>query len=40
MIQRLMPEQRYDEVGIKALAAHITAFSLGAIKSLATETRA
>lgn len=34
MIRRLMPEQRYDEVGIRELAAHIAEFSLGAIQAM------
>jgi AcrR family transcriptional regulator len=34
MIERLMPEQKYDEASLGALAAHISAFSLGAVRQL------
>ena len=34
MIDRLMPEQKYDEGAIARLAAHIAAFSLGAVQNL------
>src|SRR6185436_6523548 len=40
MIQKLMPEQRYDEEGVKGLAAHIAEFSLGAIRAMAQEKKA
>lgn len=34
MIDRLMPEQKYDEAAIGELAAHVAAFSLGAVRQL------
>ncbi len=40
MIQKLMPEQRYDEEGIKGLAAHVAEFSLGAIRAMAAGSNA
>lgn len=35
IIDRLAPEMRFDEAGIRALAAHITRFSLCALKNFA-----
>ncbi len=34
MIQRLIPEQGYDEASLSALAAHIAEFSLGAVEAV------